>query len=88
MLDVAPLVQTFLRVVLSTCQHQNHVKSCMCYELEVVGGCKGGRHDLHTWLLDEVRAVARCNEERVDGGSPFPGAFAVSACCEGWSGFC
>ena len=42
MLDVAPLVQTFFGVVLSACQHQHHVKSCMCNELEVVGGCKWG----------------------------------------------
>ena len=41
MLDVAPLMQTIFRVVLSACQHQHHVKSCMCNELEVVGGCKG-----------------------------------------------
>ena len=42
MLDVAPLVQTFFEVVLSACQHQHHVKSFMCNELEVVEGCKGG----------------------------------------------
>ncbi len=44
MLVVAPLVQIFLRVVLSACQHhdQHHVKSFMCNELEVVGGFKVG----------------------------------------------
>ena len=41
MLDVAHLVQTFFGVELSACQHQHHVKSCMCKELEVVEGCKG-----------------------------------------------
>ncbi len=53
MLDVAPLVQTFFGVVLSACQHQHHVKSCICKEVEVVEVCKGGRHYLHTWLLDD-----------------------------------
>ncbi len=83
LLDAAPLLQTFLGAELSACQHQHHVKSCMCNELEVFGGCKGGWHDLRAWLLDQVRAAARCDEEHVDGSSQFPEACAVSACCEG-----
>ncbi len=71
------VLRRFLGTALSACRQQHLVRWCL--------GVRGSWHDLDTLLVDEVRAAARCDEERVGGGSQRPGAFAVSACGEGQS---
>ncbi len=50
---------------------------CPPVSINIMSNGEGGWHDLNAWLLDEVRAAARCDEERVGGGSQRPEAWVT-----------